>query len=95
MIPALRPREDRRDFESMTESKEEVHRPDRSGGTLVWFFLAAPLLYVLSIGPVFKFGGKPPLSLEFVEAFYAPVIWLHDHTPLKKPLEWYVDWWRD
>jgi hypothetical protein len=22
--------------------------------------------------------------------FYAPVIWLHDHTPLKRPLELYL-----
>jgi hypothetical protein len=24
---------------------------------------------------------------------YRPVIWLHDHTPLEKPLERYVHWW--
>ncbi len=60
---------------------------------MAWFFLAAPLLYILSIGPVLRFGGKTLLSLEVVEVIYAPVIWLHDHTPLKKPLEWYVDWW--
>jgi hypothetical protein len=79
----------------MTESKEEAHGSGRSLPLygMAWFFVATPLLYVLSIGPVLAFGDKTLLRLEVVEVIYAPVIWLHDHTPLKKPLEWYVDWW--
>jgi len=53
-----------------------------------------PVLYVLSIGPVaatFKMMGKPPPS--YLMQFYHPVRWLHEHTPLKKPLEVYVKLW--
>ena len=74
----------------MAEIEEEVPSPGRSGGTLAWVILAAPLLYILSIGPVLRFGGKTLLPFDVI---YAPVIWLHDHTPLEKPLEWYVELW--
>lgn len=54
-----------------------------------------PLLYVLSIGPVVAIAErtKSTESLKLLKAVYAPVIWLHDHTILKKPLEAYVELW--
>lgn len=70
---------------------------EQSGhGGLVWIALIVllPVLYVLSIGPVaasFKMMGNPPPS--YLMQFYVPVIWLHEHTPLKKPLEAYVKLW--
>ncbi len=54
-----------------------------------WFYL-----YILSIGPavaieilIFRSSNQ---RLQFL---YAPVIWLHDNTPLAKPLEEYTSWW--
>jgi hypothetical protein len=29
-----------------------------------------------------------------VRVFYSPLDWLHGNTPLKKPLEWYVQLWQ-
>jgi len=66
----------------------------RSWPWLGILLIALPLLYVLSIGPVAAITIRTSRSdREFVEQFYAPVIWLHDHTPLKKPLEYYVMFW--
>jgi hypothetical protein len=77
----------------MTETDAEVNRPGHSGGTLAWFILAAPLLYILSVGPVAAIWIKFKLPEAPLETFYAPLIWLHGHTPLKEPLEWYVELW--
>ena len=59
----------------------------------VWVFVAVPLLYVLSIGPVAKMVKINGSSGETISRIYAPVIWLHDHTLLEKPLEAYVGFW--
>jgi hypothetical protein len=56
-------------------------------------FVAVLLLYVLSIGPVVKFASKNGINRNTLVTFYRPVIWLHDHTFLKKPLEAYVELW--
>ena len=57
-------------------------------------FLILPLLYILSLGPVvYVLQLTNGAGADFAEAFYYPVIWLHDNTPLKEPLEWYVDFW--
>jgi hypothetical protein len=55
--------------------------------------LFAPVFYVLSIGPVVAMVQQTGQSHDAVEAIYAPVIWLHDHTPLKEPLERYGELW--
>lgn len=54
-----------------------------------------PLFYVLSIGPVAAVVSrrKSPQGMQLLENIYAPVIWLHDHTMLEKPLEAYVEMW--
>lgn len=52
-----------------------------------------PLCYVLSLGPVAKAIDLLGVSREPAKAFYAPVIWLHDHTPLRRPLELYLSAW--
>jgi hypothetical protein len=59
---------------------------------LATLFAAAffPLLYVLSIGPVAFAVEKLNWDKAATKKFYAPVIWLHDHTPLKRPLELYL-----
>jgi hypothetical protein len=58
--------------------------------------LVALGLYVLSMGPVVGFLGNKPLSprqAQVLFTFYAPVTWLHNSTPLEKPLEVYQEWW--
>jgi hypothetical protein len=50
---------------------------------------------VLSIGPVVAIAERANTTqgLELLKTVYAPVIWLHDHTILRKPLEAYVELW--
>lgn len=57
--------------------------------------LMLPVLYVASIGPVARIiqkttPGAPP---SWAMSAYLPLIWLHDHTPLGVPLQWYVELW--
>ncbi len=74
---------------------QESEEQSGSGG-LAWVavIVLLPVLYVLSIGPVaatfYRIGKTPP---SYVLLFYDPVIWLHQHTPLKKPLEAYLRLW--
>jgi hypothetical protein len=77
----------------MNESDPRQRHDASAWGTWVALVLAlSPLLYVLSIGPAgwLEKEGYLPRSVRSV---YAPVIWLHDHTPLEKPLEWYGNLW--
>ena len=58
--------------------------------------LFLPVVYVLSIGPVARIvraGGGPPPA--WIEMFYAPLIWLHEYTFLRAPMEWYVELWTE
>jgi hypothetical protein len=52
-----------------------------------------PLLYVLSIGPVVAVWHRAGGNMDAVWAVYFPIILLHDQTPLRKPLEWYMRLW--
>jgi hypothetical protein len=73
-------------------SSEEKER----SGSLVWVIgvlALAPLLYVLSIGPVVMLCERAGVNGGAVRMVYAPVIWLHNNTPLQKPLEWYAGLW--
>lgn len=71
------------------------HPQESRRSSLGWFGLVVflPLLYVLSIGPVGAMAFNNPKAIDGLRKFYAPVIWLHDHTPVKKPLETYVELW--
>ena len=51
------------------------------------------VLYVLSIGPVVAITKSNPATVATVQAIYYPVRWLHEHTPLKRPLEVYASFW--
>ncbi len=59
--------------------------------------VAVAALYVLSIGPVFHYAlNRPAPSLttrETLRVLYAPVYWLHAHTPLRAGLENYAGQW--
>ena len=81
----------------MAEPHEETKNPSgrTREGPPAWAFLlvALPVLYVLSVGPVALFAKRLDLSPRPFRAFYTPLVWLHDHTPLEKPLDWYVKLW--
>ena len=72
-------------------------RRSRSGPALVLVIvLLLPVLYVLSIGPatvVIVATGENDELIAVARTVYYPVIWLHDHTPLADPIEWYVELW--
>lgn len=55
--------------------------------------IAFLLLYMLSIGPANAIIEGTGQGMEAGRIIYAPIIWLHDHTPLKTPIEKYVELW--
>nr|CAA9229153.1 hypothetical protein AVDCRST_MAG63-883 [uncultured Armatimonadetes bacterium] len=72
------------------------------GLTVAWILLTPLLLlalYVLSVGPVIlavnRGRGQAWVvwSVVGLDRIYGPVKWLHDETPLKRPLGRYVEWW--
>jgi hypothetical protein len=67
-----------------------------SESTAIFVLLLLPVIYMLSIGPVIfaveKLHAKSAMQKP-VMTFYAPILWLHEHTALKKPIDRYVDWW--
>lgn len=76
---------------------EPDHSSDSKGSSnsVVTFLAVVPLLYVLSIGPAAAWVSRSNngLGADVLTKVYAPVIWLHDHTVLKEPLEAYVELW--
>ncbi len=74
------------------ESDEAVGRG--RGLVFVTVLLAAlPMLYLLSIGPVFLISEKTHYFPSFLQNFYSPIVWLHGHTFLKQPIEIYLGLW--
>lgn len=65
------------------------------GGVFYLGWLA--IVYVLSAGPVIGLVSQAsPESKKYVrpvEKLYAPLGWVHKHTPLRKPLECYAQMW--
>ena len=49
------------------------------------------LFYIARVGPAVWLWENMGWSYELFRYFYAPVIWLHEHTPLRESLEWWVD----
>lgn len=70
--------------------------PFSSGRRLIILLLLLAA-YVLSFGPAkalyagHKLDGPIPGALV---AFYKPVTWLYEHTPLGKPMAVHDDWWQ-
>ena len=64
-----------------------------SNPTWILMALALPILYFFSIGPVVFLAEKTDMYPDLLLKVYSPVVWLHDHTVLKKPLEDYVNFW--
>jgi hypothetical protein len=73
-------------------SSEEKER----SSSLVWVIGAlvlAPVLYVLSFGPVAMLWDLAGWDREPVKAAYAPVIWAARNTPLGVPIGAYLRLW--
>jgi hypothetical protein len=79
--------------DSDTDQRGEELVPRFGVGSIAGLLLFVPVLYVLSIGPVARMAEEGYLPRDSVRPLYSPVIWLHDHTPLQKPLEWYGAMW--
>jgi hypothetical protein len=67
----------------------------------VWLIAAVlllPVVYVLSVGPMFwlhQHGGLSPVTDELIALPYAPLGWLRDKcAPFARALDWYLDFWR-
>ena len=71
----------------------EHERKSGRGGGLIWFFLAAAVLYVLSVGPAGALARKNTKLVAVVVAVYTPLRWFHDYTPLGNPLDAYGRLW--
>lgn len=78
----------------MSSGSPEPELGGRSLAWALWLVALLPLAYVLSVGPAaaidHRSGGR---FREPIRAAYAPLIWLHDNTPMRKPLEWYIELW--
>lgn len=78
----------------MNDETDRHKKPGTAGWAAI--LVVVPMIYVLSIGPVGylaqQFSLPPSMKGPFL-AFYGPVIWLHDHTSLKGPIERYSEWW--
>jgi hypothetical protein len=75
----------------MRQDNEQT--PDRSGWAWAARITSLAVLYILSIGPVVAITKSNPGTVTTVQAIYYPVRWLHEHTPLKRPIEVYASFW--
>ena len=63
-----------------------------------WWMLsivAALSLYLLSYGPMmalYTLGRFSPPHSDWLLAVYKPIDWLHGHTFMHEPLDFYVAW---
>lgn len=68
----------------------------RSSGCFVPILMLV-LLYTLSHGPAQALYSSGRMEGPFpggLTAFYQPVSWLRDHTPLGSPMRSYTTWWQ-
>jgi hypothetical protein len=72
---------------------DEPQKTGRAGWLFVLGAVLLPVLYTLSVGPTAYIQRRTGARGDAVRAFYAPLIWLHDNTPMEKPLEWYTGQW--
>jgi hypothetical protein len=62
---------------------------------LLLVLLMLPILYVLSVGPAIWLMNATGTGEHFAEAFYFPLIWLHQQGGwLGQALDWYVEQWQ-
>jgi hypothetical protein len=72
-----------------------LRRLDRLAFAVLWMLtlLSWAFFYVVSSGPVIAVAQMAGIPVEPLWLFYAPVEWLHDLTPLAKPIEAYAAAW--
>lgn len=70
------------------ESREPRNRDSLFAALAILVMLV--VFYFASVGPVVMLSEQSGIGRNAVRVVYAPLVWLHDKTPLKKPLEWYV-----
>ena len=82
-------------FRRLENNEFEFDEIENSERSLVWMVIwCLPLLYFLSVGPAMAIvDATKPVGAAFLDLFYAPLVWLHQHTFLEFPIEWYVGLW--
>jgi hypothetical protein len=71
----------------------EGHERESRSGAAFAILPLLPILYVLSIGPVGRLVRDHSEARDTVKVAYVPIIWLHDNTFLRRPLEAYAKLW--
>ncbi len=79
-----------------TKIDEPITPYENAGGgwrILILCFVIVGLIpfYIASVGPAVWLWNKMGWDFELFRYLYAPVIWLHENTPLETPIEWWVD----
>jgi hypothetical protein len=72
---------------------DETQERRRYGLWVALALVLVPILYTLSMGPAHYLIRRTEKGVNPFVCAYRPVIWLHDNTPLEKPLEGYMKWW--
>ena len=70
----------------------------RTGAAIAVLIVALlPILYVLSVGPAVMLADMTESDelAVVLRVVYYPLEWLHENTPLKEPIEAYIDLWID
>jgi hypothetical protein len=71
------------------------HLPIRECFYALCFLLLLTVLYVFSVGPVcwLDSTGRLPGDIASWQAFYRPLKWVDDSTPLDGCVRAYSEWW--
>jgi hypothetical protein len=71
----------------------ETARRKRRIWFLVIYLTALIVMYVLSMGPAFQAASTGHFSTTAFRRIYLPLIFLGQHTPLRHPLEFWLELW--
>jgi hypothetical protein len=64
-----------------------------AGGLWLLIPILIAAIYVLSLGPAALLCERMGWDAAPFRGFYAPLLWLHDNTQPRAPLEWYEALW--
>lgn len=76
----------------MNEGQNRRSRPEVVVTVIV---VLLSVMYALSVGPMTRFRVDGVIQESPWDVVYSPLGWLHDHTPLGWPLDWYVELWTE
>ena len=83
----------------MTEMNDEPTRRSSKTAANAAILVALPLLYVLSVGPVFylldvtQWSWRHPRLMKSIVTMYSPLRPLFEHPFLGPPFQRYTQWW--